>query len=421
MNRARASSTPAIFWLDPERGHDAQLIAKVERYLPDHDTSGLDVRILEPMDAMRFSLERIRRGEDTISVTGNILRDYLTDLFPILELGTSARMLSIVPLLNGGGLFETGAGGSAPKHVEQFVKENHLRWDSLGEYRALVPSLEKAAEQSGDGRPAILARALDAAIGDYLENERGRRAGAADRQPRVGLLPDPAGPRSRPRPRTPRSPAASPIAEALGANEEAIAAEFLAAQFAVDLGGYYHEPGAQRRGHAPQRDAQRDHRRDLIRGPIGARGPGAHRASAHRCARRAAPRADSSRRDGRTSTAAITLIRAVSKSTPSVNPAPSTLRQRDRRPSRIPSADPRARSWRRGTSSNPPAPRRRPRGQLVRRHRDGRSVPIGEDQRAVGCTSIPLGADSMVAAVSYSPAWTWEANSLAIRSGRSSQ
>lgn len=244
VNRARASSTPAIFWLDPERGHDAQLIAKVERYLPDHDTAGLDVQILEPMDAMRFSLERIRRGEDTISVTGNVLRDYLTDLFPILELGTSARMLSIVPLLNGGGLFETGAGGSAPKHVEQFVKENHLRWDSLGEYCALVPSLEKAAEQSGDGRPAILARALDAAIGDYLENERGpsRRCGEIDNRGSAFYL-------------TlywARALAAqtedaeiagrfAPIAEALGANEEAIAAELLAAQGpAVDLGGYYH-------------------------------------------------------------------------------------------------------------------------------------------------------------------------------------
>ena len=147
VSRARATGAPAVFWLDANRGHDAELIAKVEAYLPGHDTEGLDVRILAPVEAMRFALERIRRGEDTIAVTGNVLRDYLTDLFPILELGTSARMLSIVPLLQGGGLFETGAGGSAPKHVQQFVEEGHLRWDSLGEYCALVPSLELAADR----------------------------------------------------------------------------------------------------------------------------------------------------------------------------------------------------------------------------------------------------------------------------------
>ncbi|MFP6571355.1 MAG: NADP-dependent isocitrate dehydrogenase, partial [Vicinamibacterales bacterium] len=165
--RARASKTPAVFWLNPERAHDASIIAKVEAYLSDHDTTDLDIRILKPVDAMRFSLERIRRGEHTISVTGNVLRDYLTDLFPILELGTSARMLSIVPLLNGGGLFETGAGGSAPKHVEQMVKEGHLRWDSLGEYCALVPSLEMIAEKSGNQKAAVLANTLDTAIGSY--------------------------------------------------------------------------------------------------------------------------------------------------------------------------------------------------------------------------------------------------------------
>ncbi len=142
VSRARATGSPAVFWLDENRAHDREIIAKVKKYLPEHDTAGLDIRIMKPVEAMRFSLERIRRGEDTISVTGNVMRDYLTDLFPILELGTSARMLSIVPLLSGGGLFETGAGGSAPKHVQQFLKEGHLRWDSLGEYCALVPSME---------------------------------------------------------------------------------------------------------------------------------------------------------------------------------------------------------------------------------------------------------------------------------------
>ena len=172
VTRARASANPAVFWLDSNRAHDAQICAKVEEYLKDHDVEGLDIRILSPVEAMSFSLERIRRGEDTISVTGNVLRDYLTDLFPILELGTSARMLSIVPLLNGGGLFETGAGGSAPKHVEQFLAEGHLRWDSLGEYCALVPSLEQAAAKDSNPRAAVLAATLDQAIGEYLEHRR---------------------------------------------------------------------------------------------------------------------------------------------------------------------------------------------------------------------------------------------------------
>jgi isocitrate dehydrogenase len=172
VTRARATGSPAIFWLDERRGHDTEIIRKVREYLPDHDTSGLDIRIMKPVDAMRFSLERIRRGEDTIAVTGNVLRDYLTDLFPILELGTSARMLSIVRLLNGGGLFETGAGGSAPKHVQQFLKEGHLRWDSLGEYCALVPSLELIAESTGNRRAKIFAETLDKAIATYLENGR---------------------------------------------------------------------------------------------------------------------------------------------------------------------------------------------------------------------------------------------------------
>lgn len=172
VTRARATGTPAVFWLDPDRGHDAQIIHKVRTYLADHDLSGLDIRILKPQDAMKFSLERIRRGEDTISVTGNVLRDYLTDLFPILELGTSARMLSIVPLLQGGQLFETGAGGSAPKHVQQFLEEGHLRWDSLGEYCALVPALELVGARSGNQRAAVLSKTLDQAIGQYLEEAR---------------------------------------------------------------------------------------------------------------------------------------------------------------------------------------------------------------------------------------------------------
>ncbi|MBT4292787.1 NADP-dependent isocitrate dehydrogenase [bacterium] len=172
VNRAKASGSPAIFWLDENRGHDAEIIKKVNQYLPDHDTTGLDIQIMTPLDAMYFSLERIRKGEDTIAVTGNVLRDYLTDLFPILELGTSARMLSIVPLLNGGGLFETGAGGSAPKHIQQFISEGHLRWDSLGEYCALVPSFEMIAANTGNEKASLLASTLDQAIGTYLDQAR---------------------------------------------------------------------------------------------------------------------------------------------------------------------------------------------------------------------------------------------------------
>ena len=182
VNRAKASSAPAVFWLDENRAHDREIIAKVKKYLPGHNTEGLEIKILKPVDAMKFTLERTRKGLDTISVTGNVLRDYLTDLFPILELGTSARMLSIVPLLKGGGLFETGAGGSAPKHVQQLLKENHIRWDSLGEYCALVPSLEMIANKSGNKKAKILAKTLDAAIGKYLENGRypSRKAGEID-------------------------------------------------------------------------------------------------------------------------------------------------------------------------------------------------------------------------------------------------
>jgi len=172
VTRARAANTPAIFWLDEDRAHDAEIIAKVRAYLPDHDTSGLEISIMPPVEAMRVSLARIRKGEDTIAVTGNVLRDYLTDLFPILELGTSAKMLSIVPLMNGGGLFETGAGGSAPKHVQQFLKEGHLRWDSLGEFCALVPSFEHIYHTSGNNKASIFAETLDRAIGRFLENEK---------------------------------------------------------------------------------------------------------------------------------------------------------------------------------------------------------------------------------------------------------
>ncbi len=182
VRRARATGNPAIFWLDENRAHDREIIAKIEAYLPTLDTEGLDIRIMRPVEAMQFTLKRVRRGEDTISVTGNVLRDYLTDLFPILELGTSARMLSIVPLMKGGGLYETGAGGSAPKHVQQFLKENHLRWDSLGEYCALVPSLEQVAEQQDNTRAKILAETLDRAIADYLDNGRlpSRKVGEID-------------------------------------------------------------------------------------------------------------------------------------------------------------------------------------------------------------------------------------------------
>ncbi|WOX14296.1 NADP-dependent isocitrate dehydrogenase [Streptomyces sp. N50] len=182
VTRARATGSPAVFWLDETRAHDAQLIAKVNAYLPEHDTEGLDIRILAPVEATQLSVERIRRGEDTISVTGNVLRDYLTDLFPILELGTSAKMLSVVPLMAGGGLFETGAGGSAPKHVQQLVKENYLRWDSLGEFFALVPSLEQYATFTGNARAKVLADTLDRATATFLNEDKSptRRVGGID-------------------------------------------------------------------------------------------------------------------------------------------------------------------------------------------------------------------------------------------------
>jgi isocitrate dehydrogenase len=182
VSRARATGDPAVFWLDEGRAHDRNLIAKVNAYLPEHDTEGLTIEIKSPAEATAFSLERIRRGENTISVTGNVLRDYLTDLFPILELGTSAKMLSVVPLINGGGLFETGAGGSAPKHVQQLVKENYLRWDSLGEFLALAVSFEHFAQTTGNARAKVLADTLDRATGTFLNEDKSpsRRLGGID-------------------------------------------------------------------------------------------------------------------------------------------------------------------------------------------------------------------------------------------------
>lgn len=243
VTRAKASGTPAIFWLDENRGHDAQIIKKVNTYLKDHNTAGLDIRIMKPVEAMKFSCERARKGLDTISVTGNVLRDYLTDLFPILDLGTSARMLSIVPLLAGGGLFETGAGGSAPKHVQQFLKEGHLRWDSLGEYCALVPSLEMIAANTGNAKAEVLAKSLDQAIGKYLENRRApsRKVNEIDNRgsnfylgmywaQALAVQNQDAEMRTR----------FTKIAADLEANEAKINEELLAAQGnPVDIGGYY--------------------------------------------------------------------------------------------------------------------------------------------------------------------------------------
>ena len=243
VNRAKASGSPAVFWLDENRGHDAEIIKKVNQYLPEHDTTGLEIKILKPVDAMKYTLERVRKGLDTISVTGNVLRDYLTDLFPILELGTSARMLSIVPLLNGGGLFETGAGGSAPKHVQQFLKEGHLRWDSLGEYCALVPSLELAAEKTGNAKAKILAEALDKAVGKYLENQKtpSRKVNEIDNRGSSFYLAmywaEELAEQDKDEELKNRF---AKVAEELKQNEEKINEELLAAQGSpVDIGGYY--------------------------------------------------------------------------------------------------------------------------------------------------------------------------------------
>jgi isocitrate dehydrogenase len=243
VNRARASHAPAVFWLDPERAHDSQLIAKVEAYLKDHDTAGLDLRILPPAQACQFSLERIAGGLDTISVTGNVLRDYLTDLFPILELGTSAKMLSIVPLMNGGGLFETGAGGSAPKHVQQFTAENYLRWDSLGEFFALAPSFEHIASTFNLPDARVLADTLDAATGVFLENDRspGRRLGTTDnRGSHFYLALYWAQSLAAQNDSAALKAAFTPVAKALADHEPAITAELLAVQGKpADIGGYY--------------------------------------------------------------------------------------------------------------------------------------------------------------------------------------
>ncbi|QYK14409.1 NADP-dependent isocitrate dehydrogenase [Shewanella rhizosphaerae] len=243
VNRARLSSTPAVFWLDENRAHDAQLIAKVKQYLPEHDTDGLEIHIMAPVAATRFSLERIKQGLDTISVTGNVLRDYLTDLFPILELGTSAKMLSIVPLMSGGGLFETGAGGSAPKHVQQVEKEGHLRWDSLGEFLALGASLEHLSQNYGNPKAQVLADALDNAIGKFLDENRSpsRRVGELDnRGSHFYLAMYWAEALAAQDSDAELKAQFAPLAEALTNNEANIVAELNGAQGpAVDLGGYY--------------------------------------------------------------------------------------------------------------------------------------------------------------------------------------
>jgi isocitrate dehydrogenase len=248
VRRARATGTPAVFWLDRARPHDAQVIAKVEDHLARLDTSGLEIHIKSPVEAIAFSLERIRKGQDTISVTGNVLRDYLTDLFPILELGTSAKMLSIVPLMAGGGLFETGAGGSAPKHVQQFLKENHLRWDSLGEYLALAVSFEHIGERFGHAAAKVLAKTLDAGTTKYLLEDKApsRKAKELDNrgthfylalywaQALAGQTDDAA-----------LAARFEPIAEQLAANEAKIVAELNDIQGGkVDIRGYYHPDDA---------------------------------------------------------------------------------------------------------------------------------------------------------------------------------
>ena len=243
VNRARLSETPAVFWLDENRAHDREIIKKVNKYLADHDTAGLDIRILSPVEATKFTLERIRKGEDTISVTGNVLRDYLTDLFPILELGTSAKMLSIVPLMNGGGLFETGAGGSAPKHVEQFVTEGYLRWDSLGEFLALQASLEHLAQTQNNSKAQVLADALDEANAKFLATDKspGRKLGTIDnRGSHFYLALYWAQALAAQNKDAALKAKFEPLAKALADNESKISAELIEAQGkAQDIGGYY--------------------------------------------------------------------------------------------------------------------------------------------------------------------------------------
>jgi isocitrate dehydrogenase len=243
VSRARATQSPAVFWLDADRAHDAELIKKVETYLKDHDTSGLEIKILSPVKATRFTLERLKAGEDTISVTGNVLRDYLTDLFPILEVGTSAKMLSIVPLMQGGGLFETGAGGSAPKHVQQFEAEGHLRWDSLGEFLALAVSLEHLAERNDLPQVRLIADALDEATTQYLLNNKSpsRKVNELDNRGShfyLGLYWAQALAAQEKDATLSKQFAA--VAAALAENEKTIVDQLNAAQgSAVDLGGYY--------------------------------------------------------------------------------------------------------------------------------------------------------------------------------------
>ena len=243
VGRSRATGAPAVFWLDESRAHDRELIAKVRSYLNDHDTDGLQIEIMSPVDATKFSVDRIRRGDDTISVTGNVLRDYLTDLFPILELGTSAKMLSIVPLMNGGGLFETGAGGSAPKHVQQFEAENYLRWDSLGEFLALAVSFEHLASVTGNAKAGVLASTLDAATGQVLEHDRSpaRRVGGLDnRGSHFYLAMYWAQALAAQTDDAELAAAFAPVAEALTSGEDQIVAELAAVQGSpCDVGGYY--------------------------------------------------------------------------------------------------------------------------------------------------------------------------------------
>ena len=243
VRRARATKTPAVFWLDEHRAHDAQLIKKVEAYLPEYDVLGLDIFIMSPEEATTFSLERIVQGEDTISVTGNVLRDYLTDLFPILEVGTSAKMLSIVPLMNGGGLFETGAGGSAPKHVQQLTSENYLRWDSLGEFLALGVSLEHFAEKDGNDKAAILSSTLDEATSKFLDNDKSptRRLGGIDnRGSHFYLALYWAQELASQKSNEELSDLFKPLAEKLGSNESKIVEELISVQGkTASVGGYY--------------------------------------------------------------------------------------------------------------------------------------------------------------------------------------
>jgi isocitrate dehydrogenase len=244
VNRARLSNTPAVFWLDENRAHDREIIKKVNKYLLNFDTKGLDIRILSPIEATKFTLERIRKGEDTISVTGNVLRDYLTDLFPILELGTSAKMLSIVPLMNGGGLFETGAGGSAPKHIEQFIKEGYLRWDSLGEFLALQASLEHLSQTQNNSKAQVLADALDEANSKFLAEDKspGRKLGTIDNRGSHFYLALYWAQALASQTKDAELKARfEPLAKTLLANETKITSELIESQGKPqDIGGYYH-------------------------------------------------------------------------------------------------------------------------------------------------------------------------------------